>query len=66
MELYINITRYIFVWSHKRNDQMISFNNVRNFYAIGEVGTVDTLFKNSIRKLETQQISMTWKNANLL
>lgn len=59
MELYINTTRYIFVWSHKRNDQMISFNNVRNFYAIGEVGMVDMLFKNSIRKLETQKISMT-------
>lgn len=66
MELYINTTRYIFVWSHKRNDQMISFNNVCNSYAIGEVGTVDMLFKNSIRKLETQQISMTWKNGNLL
>lgn len=59
MELYINTTRYIFVWSHKRNDQMISFNNVRNFYAISEVGMVDMLFKNSIRKLETQKISMT-------
>lgn len=59
MELYINTTRYIFVWSHKRNDQMISFNNVRNFYAIGEVGMVDMLFKNSIRKLETQKITMT-------
>lgn len=59
MELYINTTRYIFVWSHKRNDQMISFNNVCNFYVIGEVGIVDTLFKNSIRKLEAQKISMT-------
>lgn len=59
MELYINTTRYIFVWSHKRNDQMISFNNVRNFYAIGEVGMVDMLFKNSIRKLGTQKITMT-------
>lgn len=66
MELYINTTRYIFVWSHKRNDQMISFNNVRNFYAIGEVGMVDMLFKNSIRKLGTQKITMTWKNGNLL
>lgn len=66
MELYINTTRYIFVWSHKRNDQMISFNNVCNFYAIGEVEGVDMLFKNSIRKLETQKISMTWKNGNLL
>lgn len=66
MELYINTTWYIFVWSHKRNDQMISFNNVRNFYAIGEVEMVDMLFKNSIRKLETQKITMTWKNGNLL
>lgn len=66
MELYINTTRYIFAWSHKRNDQTISFNNVCNFYAIGQVEIIDTLFENSICKLETQKIFMTRKNGNLL